>query len=266
LLDSSTASLARINAAVEDNMVAKMSYFHSHHPGMHVDQRPDLVVIDSGLPCDTFNQICRARLAPGDASGRIAGAIGYFHRVGRPFSWWVGPGYEPANLPDLLRAAGLNGAESEIAMAMDLRKLAAPQVPAGLRIERVVTPAQFEDFASIEAANWDPPDPWVIAFYRSVRELALDPQSPCRFYVGYAAGDAVAASECWLAGGVAGIFGVATRVSARRRGFGTALTARPLHDARAAGYLTGVLQASDDGKGVYARIGFVPTGQFIEFR
>jgi predicted acetyltransferase len=59
---------------------------------------------------------------------------------------------------------------------------------------------------------------------------------------------------------VAGIFAVATIEAARGRGIGMAVTMAPLLDARACGYCVGVLQASEMGYPVYARMGF--TEQF----
>jgi hypothetical protein len=44
------------------------------------------------------------------------------------------------------------------------------------------------------------------------------------------------------------------------------MTLRPLVDARAAGYHTAVLQAAPDGVGVYARLGFAPTGRYTEYK
>jgi predicted acetyltransferase len=76
----------------------------------------------------------------------------------------------------------------------------------------------------------------------------------------------VAAAELTVAGGVVGLYGVSTLLGYRRRGIGGAMTLRPLHDARAAGYRTAFLQASPEGARVYERIGFQPMGQYVEFK
>src|SRR5262249_37787300 len=152
-------------------------------------------------------------------------AIDYFRKAERPFSWWVGPCDQPASLPDLLRAAGLQNAESEAAMAMDLTLLpASMSMPPGFRVERVTTAKHLEDYIGIVAALWDPPDQQLMKFYRSVQSAILSSNSPIKFYVGYLGPEPLATSELCMAGGVAGLYGVATKVAARHKGYGSALT------------------------------------------
>jgi ribosomal protein S18 acetylase RimI-like enzyme len=85
-------------------------------------------------------------------------------------------------------------------------------------------------------------------------------------FLGYAEGKPVAARECFLFAGVAGVYNVVTITTARRRGFGRALTIAALLEGREAGYRTAVLQASVQGQSVYARLGFVECGPFREYK
>ncbi|HMN29695.1 MAG TPA: GNAT family N-acetyltransferase, partial [Caldilineaceae bacterium] len=219
------------------------------------------------LACDTFNLICRARLGHDLAAQRISAAIDYFAREKRPFSWWVGPADQPADLGQRLLEAGLRREDSELAMAADLRQLTlAEPWPDGLRIERVQTPAQLRDFAQVVAANWTPPDPLVLRFYELAAPLLLSPQSPCWFYVGYLGDTPVATAELTVSGEVVGLYSVCTLDGYRRRGFGGALTRQPLVDAWAAGYTVAVLQASAEGASVYGRLGFALFGEINEYK
>ena len=62
-----------------------------------------------------------------------------------------------------------------------------------------------------------------------------------------------------------GIYNVATREHARRRGLGTALTALHIHKARARGCRTATLQSTEMAERVYARVGFRDLGRILEY-
>jgi ribosomal protein S18 acetylase RimI-like enzyme len=225
------------------------------------------VLVDSGLPCDTFNFVCRARLEGSRADERVRAAVAHFSGVGRPFSWWLGPADRPAGLAAHLTAAGLEASESEVAMAADLDALETDGgLPEGLRIRRVASRKVLRDFAAVNAENWTPPDPWVARYYDLAADALLSPDAPQRLYVGYCDGEPVSTAEAAVGGGVAALFGVSTRTAYRRRGFGSALTLAPLRDVRAEGFRTVVLQASADGEPVYARLGFAPFGRIVEYK
>ncbi|MGK4006899.1 GNAT family N-acetyltransferase [Sorangium sp. So ce1036] len=254
-------------AAADDNLVVHAGWVHERLAGAHVARGGGLVLVDSGLPCDTFNFVLRARLPAAEARERAEQAIAYFRRAGRPFSWWVGPADEPAHLGELLCAAGLEAAESELGMAADLEALRAPPpAPRDLEIRRARTPAEVRDFARLNAANWTPPDPYVMQFYEMATPALLSEASPLWLYVGYLGDTPVATAELTVGGGVVGLYNISTLAPYRRRGIGSAMTLRPLLDARAAGFRAAVLQASEDGAGVYARVGFVATGRITEYK
>jgi ribosomal protein S18 acetylase RimI-like enzyme len=217
------------------------------------------------MDCDTFNAVCRARLTRAGAGARIREAIAWFS--GRPFSWWVGPADAPEDLGRRLEDGGLAASETELAMAAKLSRLREDgAAPAGLEIRRVTTGEELSDYSRVNAANWSPPDRDLVRFYELAAPLLLARGSPIRLYVGYAGGAAVAASELTVGGGVVGLYGISTLEAHRRRGYGTAMTLRPLLDARAEGLELAVLQASDAGAGVYRRIGFAEFGAITEYK
>lgn len=250
---------------LDQNFRVHAGWIHAQLPGMTARFDPDLVLVDCGRACDTFNLVLGARLKAG-ADARIRDAIAFFRAREHPFSWWTGPGDLPADLGHRLERAGLRAAETELAMAVRLRDV--PPADADrqdLTILRARTPRMIEECAAILAANWVPPDPDVLAFYRQATPLLLDSEAPLRLYVGFVAGEAVAAAELCVGGGVAGLYNVATLATQRGKGYGTAITRRPLLDARAEGIENAVLQAAPDGVGIYRRLGFAEFGTVREY-
>jgi ribosomal protein S18 acetylase RimI-like enzyme len=251
---------------MEDNLHGHVAYLQRQLPGMHVGDAGDLLLVDSGLPCETFNKICRARLDEPVADGRIAEAVGYFRRRQRPFSWWVGPCSRPSDLGARLERAGLRAAERELGMLAKPADLPREQPQAdGLEIRRVATLAELQDFVRVTAGNWEPPDEQVGVFFEAASAVLLDPACPMRLYVGYADGVAAAASELFLSPKVAGIHMVSTGREFRRRGFGLAMTWTAAWEGCRAGAELVALQASEMGRGVYERLGFRGCGQFTEY-
>jgi ribosomal protein S18 acetylase RimI-like enzyme len=247
--------------AADANFVAHATWALQRTRGMHVIDAPELVMADAGLSSDTFNIVCRARLTIDQAPQYIRTAIGFFEQARQPFSWWVGPAVRPTNLGQLLIDAGLQRADTELAMAADLASLRTDDTTlAGLEIRRVGSVAELQDFARIIAG------PAERQFYELAAPALLATDSPQWRYVGYLDGLPAATAELTASGGLAGLYNITTLESFRRRGIGTAITLLPLLDARAAGFHTGFLQAAAAGVGMYTRIGFQHFGDITEYK
>jgi ribosomal protein S18 acetylase RimI-like enzyme len=251
----------------DDVFVTHVTWALERTAGMMARVRPDLVLADSGLPCDTFNFVCRARLDDATAREGAREAVSYFARVQRPFSWWVGPADQPQGLGTVLEGLGLERAETELPMALSLQCLpesvrAAP----GLDVHRVRSESELDAFARLSAANWSPPDADVVMFYRRTAPALLSAGAPQWLYLGYLDDEPVATAEASVSDRTVGLFNIATLPALRGRGIGSAMTWRPLHDARAAGCDLGVLQAAEAGVGLYRRLGFASFGEITEYK
>jgi GNAT superfamily N-acetyltransferase len=226
-------------------------------------------MVDSGLDSDTFNIVCAARLEESGLERTAQAVLGHFAVARRPFSWWVAPGDRPADLLRRLEGLGLERAESELAMALELDGL--PGRPraslGGLEIRRAGSRAELAEFARISAENWTPPDANVEIFYRRSADDLLRPDCPQRFFVARLEGVAVAAVEVTVAAGAAGVYNLSTRAAWRGRGIGSVLLETALRDAADSRRATaGVLQAAEAGVGLYRRLGFVQFGLITELK
>jgi ribosomal protein S18 acetylase RimI-like enzyme len=80
-----------------------------------------------------------------------------------------------------------------------------------------------------------------------------------------AGGEHVASAIAFDHEGDCGIFNMSTVETARRRGLGTALTARHARDAAARGCSTATLQSTPMAERVYTAVGFRDLGRFLEY-
>lgn len=252
-----------LSVAMERNLAEHSSHLHRTTSGMTVVETDDLLIAASGLLDDTFNIVANARLSAGAADARIAETTQRLLLTGRPFAWWVGPASRPTDISDRLSAAGFTHSSSENAMWADLHRFSS-SVASVVDIQRMSTPGQLADYARVLAVLWDPPAKTVCEFYRMTTKAALADDCAARYFVGYLAGNPMAAGEVFFGGGVAGIYNIATQVEVRCRGIGGAMTTAALNNAIDEGYPMMVLQASPEGEPVYRRLGFQTFGQVTE--
>jgi ribosomal protein S18 acetylase RimI-like enzyme len=140
-------------------------------------------------------------------------------------------------------------------MAVDLLALKEDLAsPAGLTIQTVDDEDALAQWVSAAVIGFEMPDTGEDPCFDLFAGLGFG--LPLRNYVGLLGGKPVAASQLFLATGVAGIYYVATVPETRGQGIGTAMTLAPLREARAMGYRIGILQSSEMGLSVYHRLGF----------
>jgi hypothetical protein len=209
-----------------------------------------LQMTDSGSRSPFGNQAHLLRpLAGPDEAGELATELAAFYNQvdGGPYlmfsSWHTGD----------LRSHGLTLAGHPPLMVCP--DVAAAAAPPGVVVRRVANRAQLDDFERtlVEAYPAHELSPWAPSCFFSPEVL----ETGWRLYVAYDDERPVATAAGWTGERLTLVEMVATRPQCRGRGVGAAVTA-----AAAAGDRPAVLLASDDGRPVYTRLGFVPVMRF----
>lgn len=251
--DVSSESLARANEAnlAEGFAACARAY------GGEVRDELDLLWCATGLKAAGWNRVPRAQLAPDTVDERIEAVIARARALGAPFLWDVGPSTRPLDLGEHLLRHGFSDEGEEPAMGVALADLPeALPLPDGVTIERVRDDETLAQWVRASFEGFGMPPSGAEAELAAFAHDSLDENAAAYYYLARLDGKPVATSALTPAAGAAGVFAVATLAEARRRGIGAAITLAPLLDARNRGYCVGVLQASEMGYPVYARMGF----------
>ncbi len=231
----------------------------------------DLHCVTCGYPLAEFNWafLKLSGLRPGrdrdpslDASleRAVARAERYFGDRSFPFRFIVRSDLAPACAAILDAKGHLRQAKTTPGMAIEPLP-APPPMPAALRIVRVGSDLVLADFQRTAFSGFGMPVAFGARFLTG--RLLDSPESA--LLVGYVGDEAVATSMLMATGRIAGVYWVATLETHRRRGYAEALTWAALDAGRALGCTVGSLQASELGRPVYARMGFMQTAEYVQF-
>jgi GNAT superfamily N-acetyltransferase len=258
--DTSDAGL--VEAIVADQVAARIT-----SPEIKVERHLERDVAWAVAPlADPFrNVVLGARFSPETADERIAQFVARYRAAGTSFVWWVAPFDEPADIGRRLSAAGLTLEGTAPAMAADLADVPLDEPPPPeLEIVPVADAATLDEFLAVIAADWlewthgeqTPIQRRMLEAWRTQIPAKLrDEPVPLR-WIGRVGGTVVATSRISIGAGVAGLYAISTLPAHRRRGYGRAMTLAALRAAASLGHRIGVLQASEQGYGVYKRLGF----------
>lgn len=241
-------------AAVEDNLLT----FFAAAGGTGVlrrDQGDDVVALRSAVPFPMFNAVTGARFATDDP-GRAGDVADSYIAAGLPWMWWLTPSTTSEALEAVLDARGL---VREDVPGMHVELAAPPVAPtvAGLTLGASDDVAVFVD---VMLAGFDMPD--------LVREpmTAIMGHFPEAINVlAHLDGRPVGCGTAYLTGATAGLYNIATLEEARGRGIGYAVTATLMDLGRRAGADQAILHATEAGRPVYERAGFVEVCQVPQY-
>ena len=240
-------------ALEHENWIAYVTGVVSCTGGAEMTRAGGVVTVLTGLPMDWFNQVLIERDAATPA-GILAGVARARER-GDHFVVRLREGIDHPFIPTLTQAGlaptGETSMPGMVAFPVDHHALAAHASPE-LEIHRVTDAAGIDAHRRVVTAGFGS-DP-AVALGTACPELLARPE--CAVYVGYADGDPVVSGLAWLTGRTVGVYSIATIPSARRRGYGAAMTARVVADGVLAGCDIAALQASETGRRIYERLGF----------
>lgn len=247
-------------AALESNLNAFWSRFGRGAEGrLHDD--PRALWYESPIASLPYNGVLRCDAAADD--GLIDRICARYRERKVPFVWFMPPSLASARMDAALRACGLVEGDGATGMWVDLDALpAAPPPPAGVEIRAVESAADVRAMLDLVRWRWNVASRDATRLERIAEAFGFTAPGGARCWIAWQDGVPVAKATLNVAGGAAGLYGVATRPEARGRGLAHALTLHVFAAARAQGLRLGVLHATKMARGLYTRLGFRAAAPF----
>ena len=249
---------ADVLAAADQNLIAAWRGVASLGPMPGEVRDGDVLMISTGLPVPLFNPAFVVT-ATADPAALVARVGKHYGALELPFVLMFRDEVTEA-LADACGAAGL--VEHWRPPLMVLTPVPrVPPAPAPLRIE-VVTTATLDAYAEVLATGFGMR--WEIASVMAHPGLLDLPELVP--LIGMVEDEPVGASAACMTDRVAGVYNVATVPDARRAGIGAAMTWAAVAAGRDGGAECAILQSSEQGAPVYARMGFNTPTSYRQFQ
>jgi len=244
------------------NMLFQISYFASFISAMQIIKN-ECTIKCTDIKDDTFNMVIDAHFTVENANQKIDEIVNLFQEKHIPFSWWVGPADSPSDLKERLISKGFIPKENDYGMYLDLENYILNS-PNKLKIKQVSNTSELKEFDSIHVRSFGNPKAFDIIFNK-IPSSAYQEKAPYRFYTGYINKKAVTTGVLVFHANVVGIYYIVTLPEEKRKGYATEMMGHLLTIAKEENQKTAVLQASEQGKKVYEKIGFKECCIFQEF-
>jgi GNAT superfamily N-acetyltransferase len=242
--------------AIEANMFEQYPFLYGILEEAEIHCDAEISWIITRQPYSQFNIIYSTKYKNINVDKKVTDVVSYFKSLDIPFKWIVGPSAEPKNIGHHLKRHGCELKMDEAGMAIDLNLIEKQEVKSSdLKIEEVNDMETLGHWFIPVAEGFQLSESMIKILYKCHYNIGFQNDN-WRLYVGYMNGIPVAASNLFMAAGVAGIYHVATLHEYRKRGIGTAITLIPLKEAKKMGIQYGVLRATQLGEHVYKKLGF----------
>jgi len=251
-------------ASIDENFNRHAWVIPSKTSGMKFFQQEKLSYVDSGLSCDTFNILHITD--PTVSESELSKAVSYFKDKNLDFCIWVSSENQAGKTKLSLATLSLKEQNCEVGMTLDLANYKPIDHPQFDYIRVVTDHESLNDYATVIANHWNPADQHVISYYKETGDHYLDEQSRIVLCVYYHENVPVCTVEMFPTDNqIIGLYGLATLEKYRGHGIGTAMMAFALKKAKEANYQQVILQASEDGYGIYKKLGFEAHTTYYEF-
>ncbi|GHG01311.1 GNAT family N-acetyltransferase [Thalassotalea marina] len=239
-----------------DNLCGLYSHFDKL-PETVFCNNEDVTYCKSKLPFPAFNCVINTNLTSESANSKVEDIIGCFSQLNLPFCWNVSRSSLPVGLDNILKNKGFVLADTQSGMSMNILGYRKSERQTNLEINVVSAREELDLWATTFQQGFEIPEFVSQAFLEIYRTFGFEPHSKIRCFIGFYNNKPVCTAALFFTPKSAGIYSMSTIPDFRRMGFGQAIAEYILEYAAKLGNDKAVLFATDAGKRIYKKLGFV---------
>jgi len=247
---------------VINNLEEKLKVFTNAVSG-ELTNEEDFILTNTEVPTDTFN-ILVSKYPEIKNVFKVRQGLDYFYKKEYPFSVWMDDRHISDNWTSLIHAYGLKETERNAMMKLDNTLYVGQSVSHQLTITQVKNKRELSKYIEVFISLFEgTPEQFALEDYFnkfSQTKLGLDTQ----MFIGCIGKVAVTTGLLIKSEDSYGIYDVMTKENFRGKGLGSEMFQFLLNQTKDKEKPV-VLQASDDGKNIYKRFGFIDVGEMVVF-
>ncbi|WP_068471639.1 GNAT family N-acetyltransferase [Saccharicrinis aurantiacus] len=250
--------------AIDKNFNLHIKHLPAQKTFLQVFEREGLTYIDSGLVVDTYNVI-HITDASTVSKDTIEEAVNFYDNRLRKSCIWIEKDKLNKSLLQIFSELNITHSATNEGMSAPVNVLTEGEL--NPNIVPAYNKQAIIDHAFIIANNWEPFDTNVLKYYNTLAETILDDDNLVLLNYLH---DSVpsGAIELFIEPEnpkSAGIYNLSVMKEDRNQGIATALVKHTIALAKERGIEQIHLQASDDSKGIFSKMGFKQAGEFMEY-
>ncbi len=247
---------------VIDNFEDKLKVF-THAVSGELIKEEDFVIANTEIPTDTFN-VLLVKSPNIKNADKIRHGIDNFSFKEYPFSTWIDAQHLNDDWTRLMQEYGLKEAERNVMMKLENTLSVGQRISHQLTISHVRNDEELlkyiEVFMSLFAGT--PEKDALESYFHKFSQVKLG--SAVHMFIGCIGEMTVTTGLLIESKDSYGIYDVMTKESFRGKGYGSEMFQFLLHQTKDKRKPV-VLQASEDGKNIYKRFGFIDVGEMVVF-
>lgn len=182
---------------------------------------------------------------------------------GVPWSWWLGPNPQPADMPERLLRHGLRYNMRPTLVASLPAEL--PPLPHNIEVWQAKNHPDLASASTIRRIAFGFPEGVGENYFEVMAQNWLDPTRVRLYLAGVKNGPPAAIGTLIMGAGLPGIYAMATLPNWRNHGLGTAILISLLTEAMEMGHKLTVLTASQLGYPLYRKYGFKHIFNYLDY-